>query len=546
MKKSSLIIAAAMLLLPLGLRAQFPQKPNDPVDYSLLFCPRLEGSHPAIFEMDVKREDFFYTQEKFKRVARGFDAGGLDDETLHFTGELIRTIEYTDDMLEKSIQVGFRRAGIRNRGELTELLKTAATIPPEMWDQMVDNIVGTAGDAVGAFSSAAAAPITLGKYIMKSILVATSDSKFEDHFDPTGLAMDAAGLTASLVALKFGAAAAAGTVSAATAAAVASGAAIVGIGLLTAGVGMAGISMYDAYNQVTSLRKDVADAIQKIALFYVYTNESLLNDYPYARKCWKIVVKGSDHKTGSFRDEPAMVTWSLDGVIDKNVTPQETVGDDGPQSFGGTYFGWLTSTVHMDMSSYDANYIFAVDNDAYLNPHATIKEQAIASRGVTDSDFIRSRANEARVLFPGMDGDFLYQRTKPTKGTFQQKLPVRIVVTNDWSDDYYDGDILQGKTEVNGTFPDITTVEKDFSIGHAYEASCQIVVGEYSFPWVQKAHEISTVGGVVETYYEDNQSQDNPEKIETEMEAMFPVQPCDVRLFVDMQSNVIERKPNVK
>lgn len=534
MRKYCILLAAVMLLIPLCVRAQHRQRPNDPVRYDLLYCPRLDGSHPVIFDMEVERQDINSKQELHQELSRMFSLRGIEGQTLHFTGELIHTIEITDATLENAIQDGFRRSGIRNRGELSDLLRVANQIPPEMWDRMLDNAVSSALDITGAVASKAAVPLTIGKNALKGALVAFTDAKFADHFDAFGIASDAVGVAASTITLVFEGAAAA------------TAAEVLGIALVTAGVGLSGISMYDTYQEVTGLRRDVAEALRKIGLFYLYANDYLIKQVKgsqYANKVWKVWVNGSAQITGSFRNEPAMVTWTLDGIIDKEVPVLSRPTNESPFSFDGSYFGWLTSTVHMDMSSYDTYYIpTPVDSDGYMDPNATLEQTMTARRGVLMSDLVRQRANQAQYMHTGLKGKFTHKQTKPTKGTLQQKLPVRITITDDWTKDYFYGDILRGETLVDGAYPNITTTENSFSIGHSFEASTPMKQGDLTITWVEKGYEISNVGGTVEVYYENNFSPDKPEKGEESAEWMLPVRPSNVGILIDMQSNVIERK----
>lgn len=534
MRKYSILLAAVMLLIPFFVRAQHRQRPNDPVRYDLLYCPRLDGSHPVVFDMEVKREDINSKQELHQELSRMFSLRGIEGQTLHFSGELIHTIEITDAMLENAIQDGFRRSGIRNRGELSDLLKVADQIPPEIWDRMVDNAVSSGIDIASAFTKKYSIPITVGKNALRGGLVAFSDAKYDDHFNALGIASDAVGAAATTVSLVFE-----GTLAATIAEAV-------GVFLVATGVGLAGISMYDTYQEVTGLRRDVAEALRKIGLFYLYANEYLIKQVKgsqYANKIWKVWVKGSNQITGSFRNEPALVTWSLDGIIDKEVPVLSRPTNESPFSFNGSYFGWLTSTVHMDMSSYDTYYIpTPVDSDGYMDPNATLEETMTARRGILMSDGVRQRANQAQYIHTKQDGKFTHQQTKPTKGLLQQKLPVLITITDDWTKDYFYGSILRGETLVDGTYPNITTTENSFSIGHAFEASTPIEIGNKTFSWFEKGHEISTAGGTVEVYYENNLSPDEPVKGEESAEWMLPVRPSNVGILIDMQANVIERK----
>jgi hypothetical protein len=304
--------------------------------------------------------------------------------------------------------------------------------------------------------------------------------------------------------------------------------------------------MYDTYQEVTGLRRDVAEALRKIGLFYLYANDYLIKQVKgsqYANKIWKVWVNGSAQITGSFRNEPAMVTWTLDGIIDKEVPVLSRPTNESPFSFDGSYFGWLTSTVHMDMSSYDTYYIpTPVDSDGYMDPNATLEQTMTARRGILMSDLVRQRANQAQYMHTGLKGKFTHKQTKPTKGTLQQKLPVQITITDDWTKDYFYGSILRGETLVDGSYPNITTTENSFSIGHSFEASTPMKQGDLTITWVEKGYELSTAGGTVEVYYENSFSPDKPEKGEGSAEWMLPVRPANVGILIDMQSNVIERK----
>lgn len=528
MRRRCLLIGVLLVLIPTFARAQFERRANDPVNYSLLFYPRFSGSHYAIFEMDVQRTHINSQADLHKAISRMGSIMDMQDKPMQFNGELIHTIDITESMLEQAIQRGFQLAGINGRRELAQLYEIASTIPPSTLTVVLDGLIGTGTDVAGAkFESASNALLGL-KYAAKGVMVATTDAKFTDLFTVDGVLMDAVSIAASALAAE-----AAGT--ALGAAASVGGVVLVGVGGI-----MAAEAVREAWEKIDNINAEIANALAKIGVFYASTNECLKRDYANRDLCWKVVVNGTDQITGTFRNEPALVSWSLEGLIDKRVGSGSTVSDRDPRSFDGTYFGWLTSTVRMDMSSYD-NYYIPVTDDGYMKEDATLGEMMTARHGVSMSDGIRNKANEAQYKYTKMDGGkFKHQQTQPTRGLLKQKLPVVLTISTDLENEYHPGHILRGTEVVDGKAPDIITVDKNFSIGHAFEGSVTMKEGDLTITIKEEGYEKSVGPTTVEQYYYTNL--DEPRKERVPMENVFPVEPSNVGFYIGTYENIIEKK----
>ena len=528
MRRRCLLIGVLLVLIPIFARAQFERRSNDPVNYSLLFYPRYSGSHYAIFEMDVQRTHINSQADLHKAISRMSSIMDMQDKPMQFNGELIHTIDITESMLEQAIQRGFKLAGINGRGELARLYEIASTIPPSTLTVILDGLIGTGTDAAGVKFDKASKALLGAKYAAKAVMVATTDAKFTDLFTVDGALMDAISVAASALAVE-----AAGTV-------VGEAAAVAGPALVVFGGAMAINEVQKAWEKIDNINAEIANALSKIGMFYALTNQCLRQDYANQPLCWKVLVNGTDQITGTFRNEPALVSWSLEGMIDKRVGSGSAVSDRDPRSFDGTYFGWLTSTVRMDMSSYD-NYYITVTDDGYMKEDATLGEMMTARHGVSMSDGIRNKANEAQYKYTKMDGGkFKHQQLQPTRGLLKQKLPVVLKISTDLETDYHPGHILRGTEVVDGEAPDIITVDKNFSIGHSFEGSVTMTEGELTITIKEEGYEKSVGPAEVERYYYTNL--DEPRKERAAMESVFPVEPSNVGFYIGTYENIIEKK----
>ena len=459
-------LTAILMMACIPSFAQFPQIDGDPIDYSLIRYPRYPGSYPATFEVElsmIAESDFDHYRDILN---------GKDTFILHYDGELIRTKDISEKMLQNAINWGFNEAGIRDRRHLKQLLdKINAVIPSEVhnlfWQQMGLSGADFAGNLYNELSGKSRggnAAMAL-KYMAKIHNAATGRTSYSDEFANSGTLGDAAS-----IALQLGGA------SAATAE-LTNGAFFV-LGFWE--------TFFDEYTQATTVRPAInaaRAAAQMVNKFYASVNRYLLNNSALLKDDkWLVYIKGKAAHPFIYYDEQSVMILSIYGTLEKlwEVNRNESMTEkrfyDTPQ---GRYFGWLDAVQECHMYEFDKNYILT-DKEEVITENSAIKKSAkvlMPSSPMNMRPAANMWSNNAlRLSAEGEDVEFKHESRAETETYVEYSIPATMLLRPETSYLRYARALfhtLEGTEEVDGEYTKMEIEEKELSYDHRFTFSAE-------------------------------------------------------------------------
>lgn len=474
MRTKSVIISAALLLLPFGSLAQvmqFEQIPGDPVEYSRIVVPREPGSYPATFSMWVRQKSI-NSMADMRTELYDLLSLGSEDELL-FEGELIKTWDISKRQVEEAIQEAFGRCGIRDRKHLARLYSQLhPVIPKENLDDLYAALEGNAvqglttglGDVVPDKVNLA---LTATKYGQKIYNVASGRKTAAESFVNFDTALDIAGTAATVTGAEV------------------AGAILTPVSF----VYMFTDAMYSDLYYARYVAPKIAAAkaaAQIINKFYREVNSCLRKNH--GDPMWVVYVKGRTSTPFSFRNETCSQTWTVEAKLNKlydQEDPRDNYNEIWTRTMGGRYFGWVECDVTMDMSNYDRNFI---PKTASLNAEDSIGKTFDNNRGAMGyGDPFRENAIFWYVYAQKYKGEteFTFKKGKGTRASLHYSLPVLMTVEN--RDQYSSTatvgyQVLEGDTSIDGVdYPKPEFSDIKVSLDHSWELKLDGMVVDYSY-----------------------------------------------------------------